>query len=106
MSCMKGTFRLARRIGIALLVLGIVLSAVSCGNKGNIYGDVTGSTFAAYGTVGGFPNNLVYGVDYQISEGTYTVTFYEFDGTYYWPGGYTYYTDSWLSSYTVMFSAR
>lgn len=86
----KGAFRVIRLIAIALTVLGVVLSAVSCGQKGNIYGDVVWDYNMIYVVYPGLFNtyNLSSGIAYQISEGTYN---YKYQVWYYYNGYYYYY---------------
>jgi hypothetical protein len=90
-----------KRIAIALLVLGMGLFAASCGKDGNIYGALAWD-YSATGTIGGFPSGgLAQNVEYQVSAGTYEIKYYIFDGTYYWPGGYTTLSYYWDAFYTV-----
>ncbi len=72
-----GTFKIVRRIGIAFVLLGIVLFAVSCGQDGNIWGDVIWDGTLFYSIGGGFPSNgVIYGATYQISAGTWSYQYY------------------------------
>ncbi len=82
MSFSKRTFPTLIRAGIAVLVLGAALLAVSCGKNGSIYGAV-GADATPHGFVGGFPSNISPGVYYKVSEGTYEVQYYIFDGASY-----------------------
>jgi len=102
MSGIKAFCRAAMRIVIALLVLGVVLFAASCGKDGNIYGSLTWD-YWAFGSVGGFPppSTLLQNVDYQVSAGTYEVRYYIYDGFLYWPGGTLSPFYYWDSFYTV-----
>jgi hypothetical protein len=87
----KSAFWAAKRIGIAVLVLGVALSALSCGKDGNIYGDIVWdynsvSSFA-YIIGGGFPSTgLSYGASYLISPGTWAFQYNIWDGVRWWPG--------------------
>jgi hypothetical protein len=101
MGSITETNKRARRTRIAVLVLGIVLFASSCGKDGNIYGSLTWDPVIT-GTIGGFPaGSLAPNVDYQVTAGTWEVKYYIFDGTHYWPGGTTYIDYYWDAFYTV-----
>lgn len=86
----KEVLKVAKRIAIVLAVLGIVLSAVSCGQQGNIYGDVVCDGTLFYVDNGGlFSPGLTLGTNYQISAGTYNYAYYvSYLGSYYPPTGY------------------
>ena len=64
-----GTLKMVKRAAIALVVLGVALTAVSCGQQGNIYGDVIWDGALYYTIGGGFPSSgVVYGATYLILE--------------------------------------
>jgi len=79
----KGTFWVLKRIAFALVVVGIVLTAISCGKQGNIYGDVVWDGTLYYTDYSGlFSPGLTYGVTYQIQPGLYYYSFYVIYGGY------------------------
>ena len=80
----KGTLWVLKRIALALIVVGIVLTAISCGKPGNIYGALTGADYPSTVVMylwGGFPVGAYYNTYYGFSPGTYEIKFTESDGT-------------------------
>ncbi len=103
MSRAKGTFRVVKLIAISLVLLGVALTAVSCGQAGKIYGDVVWDGTLYYNIGGGFPStSLIYGATYLIQAGTWTYKYYVYYGGYYYPYGtsspYYYYTGTYTVS--------
>jgi hypothetical protein len=99
----KGAFRVTTLIAVALMVLGVALSAVSCGQPGKIYGDIVWDPSTLYYSIGGgFPTSgLSYGASYLISAGSWTYKYYIYYGGYYYPGGYSYPAYYYTGTYTV-----
>jgi hypothetical protein len=95
----RGTFRVVKRIAIALIILGIVMSAISCGKKGNVYGSMTWDySLYIYSLGGGWPSTIYKGVPYQVQEGTFPFYYYN----YYYVGSTLYYYSTVYGTYTVV----
>ncbi len=91
----KSAFWVFKRIGIAVFVLGVALSAMSCGKSGAVYGQVS-----VYDPVGldvsyfaSFPSYAYLDTYYQTQEGTYDFYFNLYDASYHYPAFYYNATD-------------
>lgn len=97
----KGAIWVVKRIAIALVVLGVALSAVSCGKDGNIYGKVVvynGSLY--YGYFQSFPSGAYTNTDYQMQAGTYNYYYNVYDSYgYFYPAWYLWYEGYSVSPY-------
>lgn len=84
------------------MVLAVLMLLSSCGKAGDIYGSLDWQYYC-YGSIGGFPppNTIVRNAEYKVDEGTYEVKYINYDGTYYYPGGYDYPSSYYDSYYTV-----
>jgi len=101
----KETFKALKRVTIALVVTGVVLTAISCGKQGNIYGSVIWDPTDLFGYIdGGFPDlsTIVYATSYQTQAGTWNFAYQIYDGTtgVYYPGPTSafYYTGTYTVS--------
>jgi hypothetical protein len=99
MKQIRGTKRVARRAGIALLAISFILFIAGCGMSGTINGQLVHDYTVDYLSVGGFPSTVSYGVDYPIVGGTYNCYYTLYDNTRYYPGPT--YLDVYSSSYSV-----
>lgn len=97
----KGAFRVLKLVAFALVVLVVALTAVSCGQKGKVYGDLVWDYTLLYVSYSGLFSSPSYGTVYQIPEGTYNYKYQNryFDGYYYyyWPSVNT----AYAGTYTV-----
>jgi len=107
----KGTLWVLKRIALALIVVGIVLTAVSCGKQGNIYGEVTGYDYSLYyWSTAAFPAGAYIGYTYLVAPGSYYIYWTNYDATsgYYFPAYYQGYASGFGSNlvYSVLFTVE
>ncbi len=90
MKSAKSALWAAKRIGLAVLVLGVALSALSCGKAGAVYGQVSVYDPVALDVsyFSSFPSYAYLDTYYQTQEGMYDFYFNLYDANYYYPAWY------------------